>query len=196
VQRFEAVIAGISLWMARFGGVLLVLASIIITVEILARKFFFLPFNTGTELSTYALAAAGSWSFSYALIHRAHVRIDVVRNLFGQRMKAALDVLAMLSLAALALVLARYTFDTVETSWSLGARENTPLGTPLILPQGLWFIGLVWFAFVCIEQTVVVLFALLRGQISRVLTVAGPPGMDEELQEALAAVEPHVERIG
>ena len=64
MPRVHAVIAGISLWMARAGGALLIIASAVITFEIVARKFFLLPFNVGTELSTYALAVGASWSFA------------------------------------------------------------------------------------------------------------------------------------
>src|SRR5687767_2122747 len=144
MPRLHAVVPGVSLWMARVGGAMLIAASFVISFEIVARKILFLPFNVGTELSTYALAVGASWSFAYALLHRSHVRIDVIRNVVGQRAKAGLDVLALTSLAVTALVLAWYVFDTVEASWSLGARENTSLGTPLIIPHGLWFIGLVW----------------------------------------------------
>ena len=76
----HAAVEKISLWLARIGGLLLVLASFVITFEILVRKLFLLPFSVGTELSTYALAISGSWSFSYALLNRAPVRIDFLRN--------------------------------------------------------------------------------------------------------------------
>jgi TRAP-type mannitol/chloroaromatic compound transport system permease small subunit len=194
MPRLHAVVAGVSLWMARVGGAMLIAASFVISFEIVARKILFLPFNVGTELSTYALAVGASWSFAYALLHRSHVRIDVVRNVLGQRAKAGLDVLALTSLAVTALVLTWYVFDTVEASWSLGARENTSLGTPLIIPHGLWFIGLVWFTIVCLEQLATVLVRLLRGDMAGVVRSAGPAGIEEELEEVLATVEPRQER--
>jgi TRAP-type mannitol/chloroaromatic compound transport system permease small subunit len=186
----------VSLWMARIGGLMLLGASVVITVEIVLRKLFFLPFSIGTELSTYALAISGSWSFSYALLNRAHVRIDFLRNLGNQKVRTFLDVLALLVLGAAALVLARYAWDSVEASWSLGARENTSLGTPLIVPQGLWFLGLLWFAFVCLEQIVRVGMALLRGDLAQVASIAAPPNVDDEIEEALEAVEAEPVRIG
>jgi len=189
MSRVHAVVAAISLRMARAGGALLIIASAVITFEILARKFFLLPFNVGTELSTYALAVGASWSFAYTLLHRAHVRIDVLRNWLPPVARASLDVLALVSLTAVAVILAWYLFDTVEASWTLGARENTSLGTPLILPHGLWFIGLVWFAVVCVEQLVTVLGAVLRGDVDAVTAKAGPTGVEEELEEVLATVE-------
>lgn len=178
------------------GGIMLLLAAVVITVEIVVRKLFFLPFSVGTELSTYALAISGSWSFSYALLNRAHVRIDFLRNLGGRKVRVFLDVLALFVLGAAALVLARYAWDAVEASWSLGARENTSLGTPLIIPQSLWFFGLLWFAFVCLEQIVLAGVALLRDDFARLSSIAAPPNVDEEIEEALEAVEAKPVRIG
>jgi TRAP-type C4-dicarboxylate transport system permease small subunit len=186
----------VSLWLARAGGFLLLLAAIVIAIEIVGRKLFLLPFSIGNELSTYALAISGSWSFSYALLNRAHVRIDFLRNLGNQTIRTVLDVLALLVLGAAALVLARYCWDTVEASWSLGARENTSLGTPLIIPQGLWFFGLLWFAFVCLEQIVFVAIALARRDLAGVAAHAAPPSVDDEIEEALEAAEPRPVGIG
>ena len=78
MHRLEAVLTRISLWMSRIGGLCLLAAAVLIAFEILARKFLLLPFNVGTELAAYALAIGASWSFAYALLHRAHVRIDVI----------------------------------------------------------------------------------------------------------------------
>jgi TRAP-type mannitol/chloroaromatic compound transport system permease small subunit len=186
----ERAVAAISLWMARAGGFLLVLASALISFEILGRKFFSLPFSIGNELSGYALAIGASWSFSYALLHRAHVRVDVLRGRFPPVGRTFLDVLALISLAAMALVLVVPAWGTFETSLQLGARENTPLGTPLIVPQGLWLAGLVWFAAVCIEQCVLVLMALLRGESQTVQRLAAPVSAEaSEVEEALAKAE-------
>jgi TRAP-type mannitol/chloroaromatic compound transport system permease small subunit len=182
-------ISMVSLWMSRIGGGCLLLAAILIAFEILARKFRLFPFNVGTELAAYALAVGASWSFAYALLHRAHVRIDVLYRLLPPWARAALDLLALMSLAALALVLAWHAWATLQTSISLGARENTPLATPLALPQGLWLAGLLWFAFVALQQTAVVILALLRGDLGTVTKVAGPVGYEEELDEALAEAE-------
>jgi TRAP-type C4-dicarboxylate transport system permease small subunit len=196
VIRFERFVAAVSLWMARAGGFLLIAASAVISFEILGRKFFALPFSVGNELSGYALAIGASWSFAYALLHRAHVRVDVLRGRFPPRGRTVLDVLALVSLGALALVLCWPAWGTVETSLQLGARENTPLGTPLIIPQGLWLVGLVWFAFVCVEQCVLVLMALLRGDEATVERLSAPVAAETtEVEEALAKAETRLEGV-
>jgi TRAP-type C4-dicarboxylate transport system permease small subunit len=192
----ERIVAAVSLWMARVGGLLLLLASALISFEILARKFFALPFSVGNELSGYALAIGASWSFAYALLHRAHVRVDVLRGLFPPLGRTILDVLALISLGALALVLCWPAWGTVEISLQLGARENTPLGTPLIVPQGLWLFGLLWFAFVCLEQCVLVLVALLRGDNQTVERLSAPVAAEvTEVEEAIAKAETRLQGV-
>jgi len=175
--------------MARIGGLMLFGASVIITIEILARKVILIPFSIGTELSSYALAIAASWSFSYALLNRAHVRIDVVRNWTPPGIRFALDILALGTLCGVAIVLAWFAWDTVDTSWTLGARENTSLGTPLVIPQGLWFAGLTWFAFVCLQQMALVALALLCGDRDAAEAIVTTPDMADEIEEALDAVD-------
>lgn len=189
MDRSHAMVAAISLWMARIGGLMLVGSSVVITMEILARKVIHIPFSVGTELSSYALAIAASWSFSYALLNRAHVRIDVVRNWTPPGVRFGLDVLALGSLGAVAIILAWFAWDTVDTSWALGARENTSLGTLLVIPQGLWFVGLIWFAFVCVEQLALVARAVLGGDHAAAAAIVTTPDVTDEIEEALDAVE-------
>ncbi|MFC7396502.1 TRAP transporter small permease subunit [Chelatococcus sp. GCM10030263] len=189
MARLHDVVAGLSLWMARIGGLMLVAASGLISIEILARKFILIPFSVGSELSSYALAIAASWAFGYAVLNRAHVRIDVVRNWTPPAVRFGLDVLALATLAAAALILSYFAWDTVETSWLLGARENTSLGTLLVIPQGLWLIGLIWFALVCVEQLVLVGLALLRGSPGEAAAIVATPDVADEVEEALEAVD-------
>lgn len=196
MHRLELPIAAISLWMSRIGGLCLLAAAILIAFEILARKFLFLPFNVGTELGGYALAIGASWSFAYALLHRAHVRIDVLYRLLSPTVRAVLDVLALLSLAALALLLALHAWETVQTSLALNARENTPLGTPLAVPQGLWLWGMLWFALVAVQQVFSVIVDLVRGDVAGVTKAAGPIGFEEELDEAVAEAEARLKPAG
>jgi TRAP-type C4-dicarboxylate transport system permease small subunit len=186
---FHGMIATVSLWMARIGGMMLVASSAVISFEILARKLILIPFSIGTELSSYALAIAASWSFSYALLNRAHVRIDVVRNWTPPHVRFCLDILALGTLSAAAMILAWFAWDTVDTSWALEARENTSLGTLLVIPQGLWFVGLIWFAFVCMEQLVLMALALLYGDRAGAAAIVATPDVTEEIEEALDAVD-------
>jgi len=186
VRAFDALITGVSLCMSRVGGVLLLLAALLVSIEILGRKFWSLPFSVGTELSTYALAVGASWSFAQALLQRAHVRIDVLRNLLPPAVRTALDIVALASLATFALLLSWHVWQTVATSWSLGASENTPLATPLVVPQLLWFWGMAWFAAVAFVETIRACAALVHGDMTTLNRIAAPLGVEDEIDEALS----------
>jgi TRAP-type mannitol/chloroaromatic compound transport system permease small subunit len=196
VQRIDTVITKVSLVMSRVGGVFLLLAALLVSVEVLGRRFLFLPFSVGTELSTYALAVGASWSFAQALLQRAHVRIDVLRSLLPPRGRTFLDIVALVSLAAFALLVSWHVWDTVETSWSLGARENTPLATPLVIPQLLWFWGIAWFAAVALVETVRACAALARGDMNAVNRIAAPLGVEDEIDEVLPETRARYEGTG
>jgi TRAP-type mannitol/chloroaromatic compound transport system permease small subunit len=193
MRGLETAIRAISLWMARIGGAMLLVASLIITYEVLVRKLQIHAFNVGTELSSYALAVGASWAFSHALLQRAHVRVDIIRKPFGPAGRAVLDVLALVSLTTFGVVLCFYAGETAAMTWELGARENTPLATPLVIPQGLWFLGLVWFSFVGLEQTAAAIAALVRGRMTEVIAIAGPAETPDAIEEALSAPPVRIE---
>ncbi len=61
---------------AWFGGALIILAAFIVGVEVLIRKVFTLSIGGADELSGFALAIGSAWAFGFALLERAHIRID------------------------------------------------------------------------------------------------------------------------
>jgi TRAP-type C4-dicarboxylate transport system permease small subunit len=179
-------IAATSRLLSRIGGALLLASALLITGEIIARKLLGSSWNVATELSGYALAIGSSFAFADALLARAHIRVDVLYRTLPRPVRAVLDLASIASLSLLGLMLAWRIFDVVAESVRLGARENTSLGTLLAIPQGLWWIGIVWFAFVAVWLMVRTAVALLRRDLDTAQHVAGPAGIEEELAEALA----------
>lgn len=196
MSALVAFVTSVSLVMSRVGGTFLLLAACLVSFEILARKLLLLPFNVGTELATYALAVGASWSFAYALLQRAHVRIDVLRRSLPQAARSALDLLALGSLVAFGLILSWHVLGTVQTSWKLGAKENTPLATPLVIPQALWLWGIAWFTAVAALETVRAAWALLLGDGETLNRIAAPLGVEDELEDAIAKTGARPERAG
>ena len=74
-------------------------------------------------------------------------------------------------------------FDVAEHSYTGGARANTPLGTPVWIPQALWLLGLVWFSVAVVLMSLRVLLGLLSGQMNDVQRLAGSPTLDEQIRE-------------
>ena len=176
---FDA-LARASVWA---GGALLLAASAFIGLEVLLRKAFSVSINGATELSTYVLAVSTAFAFAYALFRKAHIRVDVLYVRLPDRAKAALDVLSLLMLLAFTVPLSYYAYGVASTSLQRGSTANTPLQTPLWVPQGLWFLGLAVFTTVIALMLIATVAALARGRLAEAQALAGATTLEEEVEE-------------
>ena len=174
---------------AWFGGALLVLAVLAIAVEVILRNVVGYSFGAVDELCGYALAIASTWAFAFALVHRAHIRIDTLYVLISRRLQAGLDLVALLGMIAFFAVVLRYGWELVARSFSIDQRAMTPLRTPLILPQLLWYAGLVALLVIALILLASAVQALYRGDLAGVGRVAGSRSAQDELQEELTEAE-------
>ncbi len=173
-----------SLVMARIGGALLVLTALVVSFEVVLRKSGIVTFSVGTELSSYALAIAATWSFALVLMVRGHVRIDILSERLPAWPRALLNVLAVASLAAVGGILTFGALGTFRTSLQLHSLSNTTLAVPMWIPQGLWLVGLVWFTLVAVVQTVVLVVAIARRDLATIDRIAAPASADSEADAA------------
>ncbi|MEM6847432.1 MAG: TRAP transporter small permease [Pseudomonadota bacterium] len=165
LNRAVALIAG--------GAVLLAAAFIILDISLRQAGA---SFGGTDEISGYVMAAITVWGFSYALLERAHVRIDMVRNLTPRPIRALLDLLAMTALSYVAIVVAFRAWPVLERSIANGSRANTPLETPLWIPQAIWFGGLLWFGVMASLVTLLGYALIIRGQFANSEAAIGPTG--------------------
>ena len=170
-------------------GALFLAAAALIAVDVTARKFFALSIGGSDELSGYCLAMGASWSFAFALLHRANIRVDALYKHLPRPAKAALDLLALLALAVFMAVVAFYAFEVLANSVRLASRANTPLQTPLWIPQGIWLAGLTFFLLTIFLVTLKALVLLLRGQFPAIDRLAGLPSASEEVEDELAGAK-------
>ena len=171
------------------GGLMMVASSFIIGAEVVLRKVFLVSLGGADEMASYALALGTVWALSFALMHRSHIRVDALYQHLPKQICALLDVLALVSVLAFSSMLAWYGFDVWLTSWEFDATANTPLGTPLWIPQGLWVLGLFSFVLTTLLLLARALGALLRKDIDTVRRLAGTRTVDEELRGEREAVE-------
>lgn len=127
-------------------GSALIAMAFLITIEALLRKFASMSLGSIDEIVMYVFAASATCSFGFALFRRAHIRIEVIRQLFPAPVRRAMDIFAWLVFAAVFTVLAIYALDLAYDSWRAGARSVTVMRVPLVWPQGFWAIGLVFTA--------------------------------------------------
>ena len=127
-------------------GWALMAISVAMCVEILGRKYFSFSFRGLDEIGGYMLAGVSAFGFAYALSTRSHMRVTLLFPYVPASVQALLNVLAMLTLAAMAAFCAwRGVFEVLDVLTS-GKRSNSPLQAPLWMPETIWLAGMVLFA--------------------------------------------------
>lgn len=181
-MRLVKNIEKISSWSVIACGLLLIGMSLFIAVEVVLRKFFSVSTKGADELSAYAFAIICAWSLSYTLIKKGHIRIDFLYTKLPSFMQRILDVIAFVALAIFVSPMTYYTFKTLKTSIVRLSKANTPLQTPMWIPQIIWFSGILFFFIVVIVFTLVILKMAFKKQFDEIAKFAGCPVLDEEIK--------------
>lgn len=167
----------VSVWIS---GILLFATAFMIAVEVLLRKIFAVSMGGADEISSYVLAVTCSWSLGYALFQKAHVRIDLIYIRLSARVQALLDALALLMFLIYMSTLSYFAFFVLKRSIDRGSTANTPLQTPLWIPQGIWFLGLVFFTLIILGVLAGAVLYQVRGQTSSALSLASTSTAEAE----------------
>jgi TRAP-type mannitol/chloroaromatic compound transport system permease small subunit len=179
-------IARIGAW---FGGLLMIASALLVGVEVVIRKAFNLTIGGADELSGYALAISTSWALAFALLERAHIRIDSLYVHLPVRLAALLDLLGLALFSGFIGLVAWYGFGVFQTSYDLDAHSLSPLSTPLVVPQLLWMAGFVMFLGVAAPLLLRSLMAFVAGDLHTVQRLIGSRSVSEELEAELAELE-------
>lgn len=112
-----------------------------IAFDIVARKLFAFSIQGTDEYGGYVLAMIASLGLSHALLQRGHTRVDIVMPYLTTRLQASVNVLALATLLGYAAFIAWYAYAAFSETLEFDSRANSPLQTPLWIPQLLWVIG-------------------------------------------------------
>lgn len=167
------------------GGWLLLALSGVTVVSAVTRKYLNISVQGVDEYGGYILATVAAVGFSYALIERAHIRIEIVRAPLGRVAQAILDMVALLSLVVTSLLLVWVSSVVLGDSIALNALSNTPLRTPLVVPQSIWVGGLAMFAGLCCLLFVRCLLAMARRDWDFVRNRVGSESVEEEVSREI-----------
>ena len=188
VRRLNGGIDVVARFMCGCAGWLFIGCARFITFDVLARKFFGFSTQSSIELSGYMLAIGIAWGLAGALEGRAHVRIDVLIQRIPAGARRYLHWVALAMLAVFAGFLVYGAWQTFAESWEFKATDNSLLKTPLIIPQGLWLIGLAVFGFMAVLRVLEVALLLRGGSIAEIEHITGPKSYIEEADETLHAL--------
>lgn len=180
--------AAVSRIFAWLGGLLLLVAAILVSAEVVSRKLLTVVYSGSDEIAAYLFAVGTTWSLAHVLVTRGHVRIDALYLHLPPRTRAVLDLVALLTLGIVALTMLDRSFDLVHSNYVEWNRSNTPLRTPLSLPQMPWVFGLALFLFSICVAFLRASIALARGDLVMVNQTAGVSSQDEEIESELASL--------
>ncbi len=176
---FERV-SRVAVWI---GGGALLLCAIMVSIDVIMRKLFSITMSGSDEISGYAFAAATAWAYSYALLHRSHIRIDALYGVLPAWLRSILDAVGLALLLYYMAYLTNKAVDVLLTSWEHDSVSITTLSVPQWIPQLLWVGGLCWFVITLSFMLVYVLFSLLRGDVTTVQNVAGALSAEKKIDE-------------
>lgn len=174
----------ISRWAVWIGGFALMLTAVMVTADVLSRKFFNVTMSGSDEISGYVFAAATTWAYGYCLLHRSHIRIDALYNILPLFARAVLDVVG---LSLLLLFMGYVTYMSVPVfleSWDRDSTAQTTLATPLWIPQLFWVSGLIFFLIVQVFLLLYAIVAFVLDGAVAVQALAGTISVQEEVEES------------
>jgi TRAP-type C4-dicarboxylate transport system permease small subunit len=177
-QRISRILA----WIA--GAIILVGCAGLITIDVVTRYFFKRGMVESFEISGYALAACIGLGMAFSVTSKANIRVDILLDALPDKVRVLCDILASLSLTIIAVTLAWFTFGTLQQSWSMNAKSVSVLQTPMILPQGIWWVGLFWFACMAVLVPVQAIARLIARDRNGFDGLIGSLRVAEEIEQA------------
>ncbi len=172
-MRAVALLARLNRAVAALVGIALLATVALILAEVGLRATSQGLLGGTDEISGYVMAGASAWGFAFALLERAHVRIDLLHRRLPDLGRAALDLLAMASLAVVAGLVAFHGWSVLAKTIARSSRSNTALEIPLWIPQSIWLAGWVWFAFCALALLVAGAVLVARGALAQSEAVIG-----------------------
>ena len=195
MDRLQSAAEGISRVGAIVGGAMLLVASILICIDITLRHTMSVTLGGADELSGYALAISSAWGFSSALLSRSHIRIDTVYvRIKSIRFRAMLDLISLATLMGFFGMVTWYAWGVVKQSWDSDSHSLSAIEAPLVIPQGLWFAGLLFFVALSLLLLVRGLLAFIAGDYNGLFALIGSKSALAEAEEEIAAVAHRLEQ--
>jgi TRAP-type C4-dicarboxylate transport system permease small subunit len=180
-QRISRILA----WIA--GAMILFGCSMLISIDVITRYFFKRGMVESFEISGYAMAACIGLGLAFTVTSKSNIRVDVLLDAFPRPVRVLCDILAALALAVVALTLAWFTWKTLAQSHAMNAKSVSVLQTPMVIPQGIWWVGLFWFAAVAVIIPVQAIIRLSKGDSAGFDRLIGSLRVTEEIEQAGAA---------
>jgi len=118
-------------WIGRVTCFLVIFIAVIMTVEVVSRYGFNRPTTWVWDVSTQFGAAFYLLGGAYALLHHAHVRIDVLYTRFPLKVQAITDLITSILFFLFCIVLVWKGWEIAWASLMMREVENSLFAPPL-----------------------------------------------------------------
>lgn len=174
----------LSRWLAwAAGAVILFGCAVPISIDVVSRAVIGRTLLESFEISGYALAACIGLGMGYTVTSKANIRVDILTAKLPRRIRLVFDLAASTALAVTAFALAWYSFSVLEESWRLDARSQSTLQVPLVIPQGIWWLGFVWFATVACLTPIFAIARLLARDVEGAARLISNHELVDEIED-------------
>jgi TRAP-type C4-dicarboxylate transport system permease small subunit len=181
-------VAAVVAFMAWAAGWNYVACALFITGDIIGRNLFGVSSAATVEITGYMLACGIAWALPHTLACRAHIRVDVLVTRLPAKLRAPLHLFSLALLIAFAVFTAWVAWELVNESALFDAHDNSALRIPMVIPQGIWAVGITAFLVMALVLMLESVLALLLGQGEQLDRLLGSRTIDDEAEEALEAV--------
>lgn len=170
------------------GGLGILAISVMITIDVLLRKFFHTTLGGATEIAGFLFAAGTALSYPYVLIDRANIRIDAAYTHFSVRMRAILDTVTVLSVLFFIAILSKSIFGVWLEAIHTNAKTIGVINVPRWVVQTPWVMGYIFFVATALFLAVYSVKSLVAHNWQLVSRISGVPSIEETIEE-----ETHIE---
>ncbi len=146
----------------RLASALFVTIAVMITFEVVARYVFLSPTIWVEDLSLLCQIWASCLGASWLLQHQALIRIDMLINLFGKRMRIVAELWALLVVALFSAWVAWYGTELVIESIVMGSSSASMLGLPMWVTKSAIPVGFGLLFIQCLTEAALVLTGHLQ----------------------------------
>ena len=192
-QRIHQLLGRLSLWAVWAGGAALMLSAIMVTIDVLCRKYLNVTMSGSDEITGYVFAGATTWAYAYCLLHRSNIRIDALYNLLPVSLRAVMDIVGLIALLIFMGFFTEKAVSVFTDSWENNSVSVTTLLTPLWIPQIVWMTGLLFFNITLIFLIVYTVLSFFIGGAATVQKLAGTRSVQEEVVDETKGIRkvPH-----
>ena len=128
-------------------GLALGIASLLNVIQVVARYFFNVSFNTFDEISVYLMISVVFIGMARADSLKQNISVDIAHSILGKRTARKLHRVSDALLCVIAFLLMYFTFDSVLFSKMIGESSVSSLGIAIwpimaVMPASFLLVGI------------------------------------------------------